>query len=31
VLGMCMVGLTGFIVGVMIDKIEKRLLSGIRR
>ncbi len=31
VLGMCMVGLTGFIVGVIIDKIEKRLLAGIRR
>lgn len=31
VLGMLMVGLTGFIVGVVIDKVEKRLLAGIRR
>jgi len=31
VLGMFMVGLTGFIVGLIIDRIEKRLLAGIRR
>ena len=29
-LGMVMVGLTGFIVGLIIDRIEKRLLAGIR-
>ena len=31
VLGMLMVGLTGFAVGLIIDKVEKRLLAGIRR
>ena len=31
VLGMVMVGLTGFIVSFIIDRIEKRLLAGIRR
>lgn len=31
VLGMIMVGITGFIVGFIIDRIEKRLLAGIRR
>lgn len=31
VLGMLMVGLTGFIVGLVIDRVEKRLLAGIRR
>jgi ABC-type nitrate/sulfonate/bicarbonate transport system permease component len=31
VLGMLMVGLTGFAVGLVIDKLEKRLLAGIRR
>lgn len=30
-LGMLMVGLTGFAVGIIIDLIEKRLLAGIRR
>ena len=30
VLGMVMVGLTGFIVSLIIDRIEKRLLAGIR-
>jgi len=30
-LGMLMVGLTGFIVGVLIDYVEKKLLAGIRR
>jgi NitT/TauT family transport system permease protein len=30
-LGMVMVGLTGFIVGLIIDRIEKKLLAGIRR
>jgi len=31
VLGMVMVGLTGAVVGVVIDRVEKRLLAGIRR
>lgn len=31
VLGMIMVGLTGAIIGVAIDRVEKRLLAGIRR
>lgn len=31
VLGMVSVGLTGALIGVMIDKAEKRLLAGIRR
>jgi NitT/TauT family transport system permease protein len=30
-LGMLMVGLTGFLFGFVIDKIEKHLLAGIRR
>lgn len=30
-LGMLMVGLTGFLVGLLIDYVEKRLLAGIRR
>lgn len=30
-LGMMLVGLVGFIIGVLIDKVEKRLLAGIRR
>jgi ABC-type nitrate/sulfonate/bicarbonate transport system permease component len=30
-LGMVMVGLTGFVVGLIIDRIEKKLLAGIRR
>jgi NitT/TauT family transport system permease protein len=30
-LGMVMVGITGFIVGLIIDRIEKKLLAGIRR
>ena len=30
-LGMMMVGLTGFVVGLLIDKVEKILLAGIRR
>lgn len=30
-LGMAMVGLTGAIIGVIIDYVEKRLLAGIRR
>lgn len=29
-LGMVMVGLTGFVVGLIIDRIEKKLLAGIR-
>jgi ABC-type nitrate/sulfonate/bicarbonate transport system permease component len=31
VLGMVMVGLTGAVIGVVIDCVEKRLLAGIRR
>lgn len=31
VLGMFMVGLTGAVIGVAIDRVEKRLLAGIRR
>lgn len=31
VLGMFMVGLTGAVIGVAIDCVEKRLLAGIRR
>lgn len=31
VLGMFMVGLTGAVIGVAIDQVEKRLLAGIRR
>jgi len=31
VLGMVMVGLTGAVIGVAIDRVEKRLLAGIRR
>jgi ABC-type nitrate/sulfonate/bicarbonate transport system permease component len=31
VLGMVMVGLTGAVIGVAIDWVEKRLLAGIRR
>jgi ABC-type nitrate/sulfonate/bicarbonate transport system permease component len=31
VLGMIMVGLTGVVIGVIIDYVEKRLLAGIRR
>lgn len=31
VLGMVLVGLTGFAIGIIIDMIEKRLLAGIRR
>jgi NitT/TauT family transport system permease protein len=31
VLGMILVGLTGFIIGVIIDAVEKKLLAGIRR
>ncbi len=31
VLGMLLVGLTGYMVGLVIDRIEKRLLAGIRR
>ncbi|BBO67895.1 taurine ABC transporter permease [Desulfosarcina alkanivorans] len=31
VLGMMMVGLTGFVIGIVVDLIEKRLLAGIRR
>ncbi|WMW66093.1 ABC transporter permease [Nitratidesulfovibrio liaohensis] len=31
VLGMFMVGLTGAFIGVIIDRVEKRLLAGIRR
>lgn len=30
-LGMLMVGFTGFVVGLIIDRVEKRLLAGIRR
>lgn len=30
-LGMMLVGLTGFIIGLVIDAVEKRLLAGIRR
>jgi len=30
-LGMAMVGLTGAVIGVVIDAVEKRLLAGIRR
>ena len=30
-LGMVMVGITGFFVGFIIDRVEKRLLAGIRR
>jgi NitT/TauT family transport system permease protein len=31
VLGMILVGLTGFVIGVIIDAVEKKLLAGIRR
>jgi len=31
VLGMVMVGLTGAVIGVVIDRVEKKLLAGIRR
>jgi ABC-type nitrate/sulfonate/bicarbonate transport system permease component len=31
VLGMIMVGLTGAVIGVAIDQVEKKLLAGIRR
>jgi ABC-type nitrate/sulfonate/bicarbonate transport system permease component len=31
VLGMFMVGLTGAVIGVVIDRVEKKLLAGIRR
>jgi ABC-type nitrate/sulfonate/bicarbonate transport system permease component len=31
VLGMFMVGLTGAVIGLAIDQVEKRLLAGIRR
>ena len=31
VLGMMLLGVTGFIVGLIIERIEKRLLAGIRR
>ena len=31
VLGMLLVGLTGFIIGLIIDRIERKLLAGIRR
>lgn len=30
-LGMIMIGLTGVVIGYIIDKIEKRLVSGVRR
>ena len=30
-LGMAMVGLTGAVIGLVIDAVEKRLLAGIRR
>ena len=31
VLGMLLVGLTGAMIGILIDQLEKRLLAGIRR
>ncbi|SHK44433.1 ABC transporter permease [Desulforamulus aeronauticus] len=31
VLGMLMVGLTGVVIGVIVDKVEKRLVAGVRR
>jgi len=31
VLGMVMVGITGVIIGVIIDRVEKRLVAGVRR
>jgi len=31
ILGMIMVGLTGAVIGVLIDWVENRLLAGIRR
>ena len=31
VLGMVLVGLTGVVIGVIVDKIEQRLVAGIRR
>ncbi len=31
VLGMLLVGLTGAIIGIIIDRIERKLLAGIRR
>lgn len=31
VLGMLLVGLTGALIGILINKLEKRLLAGIRR
>jgi hypothetical protein len=30
-LGMICVGLTGVAIGIVIEKVEKRLLAGIRR
>ncbi|NLT94060.1 MAG: ABC transporter permease [Clostridia bacterium] len=31
ILGMMMVGLTGVIIGIIIDKIEKRLVAGVNK
>ena len=31
VLGMVLVGLTGVVIGVIVDKIEQRLVAGVRR
>ncbi|MGE4273682.1 MAG: ABC transporter permease [Desulfitobacterium sp.] len=31
VLGMFMVGLTGVVIGIIVDKIEKKLVAGVRR
>jgi len=30
-LGMVLIGLTGVIIGIIVDKIEKRLVAGVRR
>jgi ABC-type nitrate/sulfonate/bicarbonate transport system permease component len=31
ILGMLMLGVTGFIIGYIVDRVEKRLVSGLRR
>lgn len=31
VLGMMMVGLTGVVIGIIVDKIEKRLVAGVQK
>jgi NitT/TauT family transport system permease protein len=31
ILGMLMVGLTGVIIGIIIDKVERRLVAGVNK